>query len=59
LIFLKFFTRHGEEIEMPDFIGQDSEILIANSQSNDFVIVVSDYFFDKSQKAGDNYKTKP
>lgn len=59
MISLKFFTRHGEEIEMPDFVGKDSEVLIANSKSNDFVIVVSDYFFDKSQKPGIIIKQNP
>lgn len=59
LLSLNFFTRHGKEIEMPNFIGEDSEMLIQNGNSNDFVIVVSDYFFDKSQPPGVILKQNP
>lgn len=56
---LNFFTRHGKEIEMPDFIGTDYEQLTQNGVAKDFVIVVSDHFFDKSQEPGVILKQNP
>ena len=34
LIFLNFYTRHGNEIKMPDYIGKDSKTLVKDSLSN-------------------------
>lgn len=59
LISLHFFTRHGQEVEMPNFVGQDSEELIANSLSYDFIFVVSDYIYDKNSKPGLVLKQNP
>lgn len=44
LISLHFFTRHGQEVEMPNFVGQDSEELIANSLSYDLFLLFPTIF---------------
>lgn len=48
----RLYTRHGNEIEMPTFIGQDADVLLKDSLSKDFIIVVSDYVYDKEHEAG-------
>jgi Uncharacterized protein conserved in bacteria len=58
-LFLKIYTRHGKEVEMPDFIGQDSEVLIENVASNDFIFVVTDHIYDKSKEEGIILKQNP
>jgi beta-lactam-binding protein with PASTA domain len=59
IIFLHFYTRHGEDVEMPDFVGQDSDELLQNIRSNDFILVVSDQIFDKKEKEGIVLKQNP
>ena len=56
---LKKYTRHGNEIEMSNFIGMDSQQLIQENMSEDFIIVVSDYIFDKSTQPGIILKQNP
>ena len=56
---LKTYTRHGEEVEMPDFTGRNSEELIQNIESNDFIFVVTDHVFDKSKEEGVILKQNP
>ena len=58
-LFLKIYTRHGKEVEMPNFIGQDSEVLIENLASNDFIFVVTDHIYDKSKEEGIILKQNP
>ena len=53
------YTRHGSEIKMPDYIGMDSRELIQENLSEDFIIVVSDYIFDKSTPPGIVLKQNP
>lgn len=48
----RIYTRHGNEIEMPTFIGQDADVLLKDSLSKDFIVVVSDYVYDKEHEAG-------
>jgi beta-lactam-binding protein with PASTA domain len=57
-ILLKSCTRHGKEIEMPNFVGQQSETLI-EEQPNDFIIVVADQVYDNQQPAGTVIKQNP
>jgi beta-lactam-binding protein with PASTA domain len=59
LIFLNLYTRHGNEVEMPDFIGKDSKSLVTDSLSADFIVVVSESVFDKSSKPGIVLKQNP
>nr|MDR3047646.1 PASTA domain-containing protein [Bacteroidales bacterium] len=59
VIFLSIYTRHGEEVEMPLFVGQNAELLLQNTQDNDFIIVVSDYVFDRNTQEGTVLKQNP
>jgi eukaryotic-like serine/threonine-protein kinase len=59
LIFLNFYTRHGNEVEMPDFLGKDSKTLVADSLSADFIVVISESVFDKASKPGTVLKQNP
>ncbi len=59
LIFLNFYTRHGNEVSMPDFIGKHSKNLVSDSLSKDFIVVVSESVFDKSSKPGTVLKQNP
>ena len=59
LISLKTYTRHGQEVLMPDFVGANSRDLIQNEANNDFIIVVSDYVYDKKVPEGTVLKQNP
>lgn len=59
LVGLRIFTHHGQEVEMPSFIGQNSSDLIGHGVSNNFVFVVNDYVFDKSMEEGMVLKQNP
>jgi len=60
LFVLSSYTRHGTEVVMPDFTGMDSqELLKKESASKDFIIVVSDYLFDKKSPSGTILKQDP
>lgn len=58
MIFLRIYTRHGQEVKMPNFVGQQAEALLAD-HSSDFIIVISDYVFDKSVKEGTVLRQNP
>ena len=60
LFVLDSYTRHGTEVVMPNFIGMDSdELLNKEDVSKDFIIVVSDYFYDKKTAPGTVLKQDP
>lgn len=59
LIFLNFYTRHGNEVKMPDFFGKDSKTLVKDSLSKDFIVVITESVFDKSAKPGTVLKQNP
>jgi len=60
LFALDSYTRHGTEVVMPNFIGMNSnELLKKDSVSKDFIIVVSDYLFDKKTPPGTVLKQDP
>ncbi|MCL1851389.1 MAG: PASTA domain-containing protein [Bacteroidetes bacterium] len=60
LFVLDSYTRHGTEVMMPNFIGMDSkELLNKNDVSKDYIIVVSDYLFDKKTVPGTVLKQDP
>ncbi|MCQ2285449.1 MAG: PASTA domain-containing protein [Bacteroidales bacterium] len=56
---LRIFTHHGQEIDMPDFTGQNSATLIENATTSDFVFVVNDYVFDKKTEEGKVLRQNP
>ena len=60
LFALDSYTRHGTEVMMPNFIGMDSnELLNKNEVSKDYIIVVSDYLFDRQTPPGTVLKQDP
>lgn len=60
LFILDSYTRHGTEVVMPDFIGMDSqELLKKENESKDYIIVVSDYLYDKKSLPGTVLKQDP
>ena len=60
LFVLDVYTRHGTEVIMPDFTGIDSqELLNKEDASKDYIIVVSDYIFDKKTPSGTVLKQDP
>jgi beta-lactam-binding protein with PASTA domain len=57
---LESYTRHGAEVVMPDFTGMDSqELLSKESVSQDYIIEISDYFYDKKSVPGTVLKQDP
>jgi beta-lactam-binding protein with PASTA domain len=60
LFILDSYTRHGTEVIMPDFIGLDSqELLNKESIAKDYIIVVSDYIYNKKSPRGTVLKQDP
>jgi len=60
LFILDSYTRHGTEVKMPDFIGMDSqELLKKENESKDYIIVVSDYLYDRKSLPGTILKQDP
>jgi beta-lactam-binding protein with PASTA domain len=60
LFVLDSYTRHGTDVMIPDFIGMDSQELLEKKDiSKDYIIVVSDYIFDKNIKPGIVLKQDP
>jgi len=60
LFVLDSYTRHGTEVVMPNFVGMDSnELLSKETVSKDYIIVVSDYLFDRNSPQGTVLKQDP
>jgi beta-lactam-binding protein with PASTA domain len=60
LFVLDSYTRHGTEVVMPNFIGMDSQELLKKEDiSKDYIIVVSDYLFDRKTPPGTVLKQDP
>jgi beta-lactam-binding protein with PASTA domain len=61
LFVLDSYTRHGSEVMMPNFIGMNSQELLdkLDGDSKDYVIVVSDYIFDRKTPPGTVLKQDP
>lgn len=49
---LKWYTHHGEEKVLPDYIGQDLTAVLKSAQQNSFEIVVEDSIFELGTKGG-------
>ena len=58
-ILLKYYTRHDREVEMPDFVGQNSKVLIDRLLPTDYIIVITDEVYDKTMEAGTVIKQNP
>jgi len=60
LFTLDTYTRHGTEVQMPNFIGMNAqELLNKDDVSKDYIIVVSDYIFDRKTPPGTVLKQDP
>ena len=59
ILFLRLFTRHGREIEMPSYTGRSAEELTQQGKSEGFVFVVSDELFENGAEPGTVLKQNP
>jgi beta-lactam-binding protein with PASTA domain len=59
IMLLNIYTRHGQEVSMPNFVGVNSEELLQNETNPDFIIVVSDYIYDRKTPEGTVLKQSP
>lgn len=59
LIFLRSYTRHGREVDMPNFIGQNCNALVDTLLPSDYIIVVTDEVYDKTMEPGTILKQNP
>lgn len=59
ILFLRLFTRHGHEIEMPSYQGQSAEELTQHGRSEGFVFVVSDELYENGATPGTVLKQNP
>lgn len=56
---LKLYTRHGQEVEMPNFIGQNSIALIDTLLPSDYIIVIEKEIYEKNVEPGTILKQNP
>lgn len=59
VLLLQFFTRHGREVEMPDFKGRSADELIQKGTSEGFVFVVNDEIYERNAEPGTVLKQNP
>ncbi|MDY6325820.1 MAG: PASTA domain-containing protein [Bacteroidales bacterium] len=59
VLLLRFFTRHGREVEMPDFKGRSADELIQKGTSEGFVFVVNDEIYERNAEPGTVLKQNP
>ncbi len=59
ILFLRLFTRHGHEIEMPSYIGRSAEELTQHGRAEGFVFVVNDELYENDAVPGSVLKQNP
>lgn len=59
ILFLRLFTRHGHEIEMPSYAGRSAEELTQEGRSEGFVFVVNDELYENGATPGTVLKQNP
>lgn len=59
ILFLRLFTRHGHEIEMPSYAGRSAEELTQQGTPEDFVFVVNDELYENGATPGTVLKQNP
>lgn len=59
ILFLRFFTRHGREFEMPSYYGRSASELTQSGKSEGFVFVVNDELYENDAKPGTVLKQNP
>lgn len=59
ILFLRLFTRHGREIEMPSYYGKSAEELTQHGKSEGFIFVVNDELYEDGAAPGTVLKQNP
>ncbi len=59
ILFLRLFTRHGHEIEMPSYMGRSAEELTQHGRAEGFVFVVNDELYENDAVPGSVLKQNP
>lgn len=59
ILFLRLFTRHGREIEMPSYAGRSAQELTQSGKLEGFVFVVSDELYENGVAPGTVLKQNP
>ena len=59
ILFLRLFTRHGREIEMPSYAGRSAQELTQHGRSEGFVFVVNDELYENGATPGTVLKQNP
>jgi beta-lactam-binding protein with PASTA domain len=59
ILFLRLFTRHGHEIEMPSYAGRSAQELTQEGRSEGFVFVVNDELYENGATPGTVLKQNP
>ncbi|MCB9275633.1 MAG: PASTA domain-containing protein [Lewinellaceae bacterium] len=57
--FMRLYTRHGESLQVPNYVGMDLEDALRKARKQDFKIVVIDSFFDSNQEPNAIYQQDP
>ena len=52
VLFLRLFTRHGREFEMPDYRGQQSQVLTQTHSKEGFIFVVNEQRYEEGATPG-------
>ena len=56
---LRLYTRHGQSLQVPNYVGMDLEDALRKARKQDFKIVVTDSFFDSNQIPNTIYQQDP
>ena len=59
LLGIKMYTRHGIELELPDFTGQSYEEVIQNPQYGDYEFMIIDSVYNPQRKNGEIIEQNP
>ena len=59
ILFLRLFTRHGREIEMPSYAGKSAQELTQSGKAEGFVFVVSDELYENGAAPGTVLRQNP
>ena len=56
---LKLYTKHGESVQIPDYVGMDVRDATRKAEKQDFKIAVIDSFFDSNKQPNVIYQQTP
>lgn len=56
---LNWYTRHGESIQVPDYVGMDMRDAARKAEKQNFKLVAIDSFFDSSKRPNTIYQQEP